>query len=199
MVETGMIVMWPKVDPPAGWLAWDGSVVLKADYPALWAFLDPLWDENATQFRLGPGGGKFPASYDATSGFAYDVENFGGEVEHTLTTDEMPAHTHTQDSHNHSQDSHNHTQNSHNHTQNPHNHTQRFTIQTGTAAAGTTVGDSQVDSSGSTTAINQAATAINQAATATNQAATATNQAMGSSEAHNNLPPYFVTQFIIKT
>ncbi|MDR1997128.1 MAG: hypothetical protein LBQ83_02245 [Candidatus Margulisbacteria bacterium] len=51
----------------------------------------------------------------------------------TLTTAQLPSHshgitdkthTHTQNAHNHTQDTHNHSQNSHNHTQETHNHTQ---------------------------------------------------------------------------
>jgi microcystin-dependent protein len=50
-----------------------------------------------------------------------------------------------------------------------------------------------------TTATNQATTATNQNATATNQNATATNQNTGGGGAHNNLQPYLVLNYIIKT
>jgi microcystin-dependent protein len=50
-----------------------------------------------------------------------------------------------------------------------------------------------------TVATNQANTATNNATVATNQAATATNNATGSGDAHNNLQPYAIMNYIIKT
>jgi len=202
--QTGMMLMWPQAAPPAGWLFWNGDIVLKADYPALWEFFDPLWEESETEFRLGPTESRFPASFSETSNWALDLETFGGEIDHTLNTDEMPSHNHTQNSHNHTQDSHNHTQDSHNHTQNAHTHAV-FATTVALAAGGVTIGrptlttgnDDKV--SGSATPTNQAATPTNQATTPTNQAATPTNQASGDGQSHNNLPPFFVTNFIIKT
>ena len=136
------------------------------------------------------------------------IEETGGAKTHTLTSAEMPSHTHTQDSHNHTQNSHNHTQDSHNHTQNSHTHrtdiaqpystnqTQFTAVPGGTGAAINATDNLQ---SGSTTATNQATTATNQATTATNQATTATNQNTGGGAAHNNLQPYITVYFWKRT
>ena len=115
------------------------------------------------------------------SGDTYANGSTGGEATHTLTTNEMPSHTHIQDSHNH-------TQNAHNHTQNPHSHTigslARYVANGGAVAAvGDGYGNSKNYKTGNTTATNKEATA-------TNNPQTATNQNTGGGQAHNNMPPY---------
>lgn len=136
------------------------------------------------------------------------------------------SHNHTQNSHNHTQNSHTHSQGSHTHSQGSHDHGSRAGSNayllsltspsndthgnlegSGRLSASSTDGGSgyhtttatTTASNGSTTAGNNSSTATNDATTATNNASTATNQDAGGGEAHNNLSPFGVVSYIIKT
>lgn len=76
---------------PASWLELDGSTHDKADFPELWEALDSQY-RDATTLTLPDLSDLFLAS--AGSG-TYSLGDTGGEDDHTLTTVEMPAHTHT--------------------------------------------------------------------------------------------------------
>jgi microcystin-dependent protein len=76
---------------PASWLELDGSTHDKVDFPELWETLDSQY-KDATTFTLPDLSDLFLAS--AGSG-NYSLGDTGGEDDHTLTTAEMPGHTHT--------------------------------------------------------------------------------------------------------
>lgn len=75
---------------PPGWLALDGTAIDEDDYPALAARVPSSW--------LSGGNINLP---DMTGrglvgeGSGYSLGDAGGEEEHTLTTAEIPAHTHS--------------------------------------------------------------------------------------------------------
>jgi microcystin-dependent protein len=76
---------------PSSWLALDGSTHNKVDYPELWEALDSQY-RDATTFTLPDLSGLFLAAAGTGS---YALGDTGGADDHTLTTAEMPAHTHT--------------------------------------------------------------------------------------------------------
>jgi microcystin-dependent protein len=213
-LPAGTIVQWPGATAPANWLICDGAAISRTEYASLFAAIGVQYGagNGTTTFNLPNLKGRVAVGFDASQSEFDVLGETGGAKTHTLTTSQMPSHTHVQDSHNHTQDSHNHTQNSHNHTQNAHSHTLLANSQVlgwsgvgggggigaptnavANGSGGVTVGTSSV------TPTNQATTATNNSTTATNQATTATNQNTGGGEAHNNLQPYIVLNYIIKT
>lgn len=187
LVPVGTISAYAGVTAPTGWLLCNGTST--SGYTALAALVGATTPDMR---------GRFPIGDNAT----LTLLGTGGSL--TISTSNMPSHSHTQDAHNHTQNSHNHTQDSHNHTQFSHGHTQDAHNHTQDAHDHTTnsvvtfttsghlhdnadyfaaaVNGGSVTSGGNSsifpaTATNQATTATNQATTATNQATTATNQA----------------------
>lgn len=219
---TGSIAMFAGASAPAGHLLCDGSLVSRSAYSTLFGVIGTAYGvgDGTTTFALPNLKGKVPVGRDSADTQFDVLGETGGAKTHTLTAAEMPVHTHTQNAHTHVQDAHNHTQNSHGHTQNSHDHTiaahahaadsgtlgYTAAFATGTkdgitnnaTAFGRTTGSS-TPNIGSSTATNVATTPTNVAATATNQSATATNQNAGNGDAHNNLQPYIVMNYIIKT
>jgi microcystin-dependent protein len=199
---TGSVIAFAGSSAPTDWLLCYGQAISRTTYAALFAVVSTTYGvgDGTTTFNLPDLRGRTVAGIDNMGGSdagRLDIANSSGTVVGTqyvtLTSAEMPSHTHTQDSHNHTQDSHNHTQNSHGHAFNDPGFIPGVTnIGVGgggtgfygrTATQGIFIGD---------------ATATNQATTATNQATTATNQNTGGGGAHNNMQPTMVLNYIIK-
>lgn len=90
-VPVGSIVMWTEVIPPSRWLLCDGGAVAIADYPELYALWGDKYGGTETQFGL-------PDMEDYSpmgAGGNVDLDGTAGAINHTLTTDEMPSHTHS--------------------------------------------------------------------------------------------------------
>lgn len=93
----------------------------------------------------------------------------GGEKEHTLTTNEMPSHTHIQ--------------NAHTHTQAQHRHSMGYN----SGSAGNYPCNYRSTNTGTLSYTDYQTPTIN--------STTATNQNTGGGAAHNNLPPYQVVSY----
>jgi microcystin-dependent protein len=204
-MPAGSVTQFAGSTAPTGWLSCDGTTVSRTTYAALFSVIGTTYGsgDGSTTFALPNMKGRIPVGFDSTQAEFDGLGETGGAKTHTLTSAEMPSHTHTQNSHNHTQDGHGHT-----------------TVDGGAHAHGLTIGTTNTSStshthagttrlSGGTTGATLSSQShptdsagthghgIN-STTATNQATTATNQNTGGGGAHNNLQPYIVLNYIIK-
>jgi microcystin-dependent protein len=184
---SGVIMQFAGVTAPAGYLLCDGTAVSRTTYAGLFTAISTTYGsgDGSSTFNLPDLRGRVPVGKNG--GTFGTIGATGGAETHTLTEAQMPSHTHVQNSHNH-------TQNSHNHTQNPHTHSVTWLNNINVANFTGAFGSIGSNASGNV----NSTTATNNATTATNNATTATNQNTGGGEAHNNLQPYQVVNYIIK-
>jgi microcystin-dependent protein len=157
------------------------ATVIDTLYPVGAIVVFAIGTSPATLFGRGTwtaiGAGRVLVGQDAGDPTFDTLGAVGGAKTHTLTSAEMPSHTHVQDPHTH--------------VQNAHSHTQSVNSATTGGLSGYTP-----DTSSNTGVTSGYSTG---AATATNQSTTATNQSAGGGGAHNNLQPYLVVKMWQRT
>lgn len=90
-------------NPPDNCLLCDGSQYARADYPMLYSLLDPAFVVDADNFVVPDLRSRVPIGAGTGTGLStYAVGETGGEEEITLTTAEMPSHSHSDVGHMHS-------------------------------------------------------------------------------------------------
>jgi microcystin-dependent protein len=185
-VPVGVVSAFAGVNAPAGWLMCAGQAVSRTDYSALFNALSTTYGsgDGSTTFNLPDLRGRVPAGVDNMGGSAASrltstvltasntLGATGGAQTVTLSSAEMPSHTHTQDAHSHN----------------------RGVINTGASAAN----PGQFIASAAASvfyANNGSGYTGDSTGTGT---AVATNQSTGGGGAHTNTQPTLVLNYIIK-
>ena len=168
-IPTGAELPFTGTVAPPGFLLEQGQAVSRTVYADLYAVIGTTFGagNGTSTFNVPDMRKRVPVGLDSTDADFTPIGKAGGEKAHTMTTDEMPVHTHIQNAHTHGIES----------------SAQEKSGMGLTAAADFSdrvlvSGTNNGSSVGATTAVNQNA---------------------GGGAAHNNLQPYSVRNFIIKT
>lgn len=99
----GEIRMWAGDTAPTGWRLCDGSTLNRTTFATLYGIIGTKYGigNGTTTYNIPNLKGRVPVGLDAAQGEFNAVGISGGSKTHTLTTGEMPSHTHTQNSHTH--------------------------------------------------------------------------------------------------
>ena len=171
-VPVGNVEFTARSTAPTGWLLCDGTAVSRTTFAALFAAIGTTYGagNGTTTFNVPNLRGRAPVGRDAGQIEFDTLGETGGAKTHTLTTAEMPSHTHVQNGHSHT-----------------------LPGLTRTSGAGSNQSGTGVPPHNGAPSADQG---IQSAATSS---VTPTNQNTGGGGAHNNLQPYLVLNPIIKT
>ena len=94
----GTVMMFAGNTAPSGFKICDGSAISRSTYSSLFNIIGTSFGsgDGSTTFNLPNLKGKIPVGLNSEDTDFEILGKTGGEKEHTLTTDELPAHTHRQ-------------------------------------------------------------------------------------------------------
>lgn len=202
LVPAGVISQYAGSSAPSGYLLCEGQTVSRSTYASLFTAIGTAYGagDGSTTFALPNLKGRIPVGRDSAQTEFDVLGETGGAKTHTLSTAEMPSHTHTQDAHNHSQNAHAHSVYDPSHSHPP--ASGYISIPQNSYPNGTSWyfpgGGGYLNANAGNTGYAGTGVQIYNN-TATNNATTATNQNTGGGGAHNNLQPYITVNYIIKT
>lgn len=104
MATVGAIIPYAGGILPTGWIPCDGRSLVRVDYTALFAAIGTVWGAaDSTHFNVPDLRGKTLVGQGTNpdTGTTFNLGDSAGEETHTLTTSEIPAHTHTDTGHTH--------------------------------------------------------------------------------------------------
>ncbi len=185
LVPPGSITGYAGITVPGGWLSCDGSAIDRTIYADLFAAIGTTYGagDGSTTFNIPNLLGRTIIGQNPSDADFDVLGETGGEKRHTLTVDEMPAHTHSI------------TDVQHSHTATDGGHTHGYTA---TQNAGSIENDApdytgSVFQNGQTTGVGYANIAVAPSYTGI----TGTNST-GGGQSHNVLDPYMALRYIIK-
>jgi microcystin-dependent protein len=189
-IPAGTINIYAGASAPDGWLLCDGSSVSSSTYSDLYAAIGTTYGGTSSSFMLPnlcgrtPIGNGYYEDDDTGDSRSYTLGDVGGELEHKLTTTEMPSHNHTQSAHSHT----------------PTDSNNRFITYNYTATGGAGIGERKVAATSSSTyyAPVVANSKIDYMGAASTSSATPTIASTGGGGYHNNMQPYIALNYIIK-
>jgi microcystin-dependent protein len=185
LMPVGSMFPYAGSSAPSGYLLCRGQTLSRTTYAALFAAIGTSYGagDGSTTFAIPDLRGRVPAGADdignsnrlTSSYFGADSHNLGatgGSESHTLTTAQLASHTHSN-------------------SLNDPGHSHGVTLSNGATAVLTLTGGSGTVTGGGTS--SSAGLSVNSNTTG----ATITNAAAGSGNAHNNVQPTIITNYII--
>ena len=199
----GMIYLFAGSTAPEGYLICDGSNVSRTTYSELFTILGTTYGagDGSTTFGLPNLSGKVPIGVSSS----HTLASTGGAETVTLSTGNLPSHTHTVPEHGHGNDikattpslSHSITQPAFNYSK-PNGTQTRKNANPASNAAYSGTSSATASRSTNVTVSDHAATACTMSGSVTDANAFNT-EATGDGTAHSNMQPFITLNYIIST